>query len=697
MTPDEDRQGWGPDGESAESHPLPSDGTRAAKLSKPAPQEKGANLATDDQARAQLSALTSRVVLIEAWKTPTDARLTSVETQVSVQDDRLDTIEADLSDHEARLIILEGGEPGGGLVDAGVDKTVVLPAGDLSLFARLTDDTAGPFTVVWSVDSGPGSVAFSASAALHTTATFTTPGSYVLRCAVDGATEDGSDTVTVTVRAATDATAFYVDPTYNGANGAPDGTAGRPWTTAIFTASANAAWGTINTALATNDVIVYFSARQAGADTVESVTTRLYVWRSDASAHRLILDGMSKYNANDSTPSWQDYAGSNRFRISNTTQGAAIGVDETTDGGLPMHYTTVRGFDCTGSSGRVTFAGNACVIEHVTVHDVTGLDPAILLRGAILGNGSGGGTETFGNLRDITIRNCTVNKCHGEGIYLAGNYIRVVDGGWPAWGNTHEDLLIENNVVRDAGFHGAQADGIDMKAGLRYVTIRGNLIDYPSAQPESSSRGLVSSGIFDQATTRSHLLIERNRFHRVRNLSLQQFNTVTFRNNIIAILASDPTNYGGFIVENVDDVARSKNLSFYGNTLFRCYIDLTFLDGATLRNNILGWDFVGGNVLQAHGSSTSIDSDYNFVPSEQSSVNWPGEGGHSVTNLSGATAFFVNPTAFDLHLQAAVAPINAGVSLAAGLKDYDTGFATDYEGTARPLGAAWDVGADEKA
>lgn len=89
---DEDRAGWGPEGQSVEKNPLSKD-------------ERG-HMATDDVARAQISALAARVTPLEAWRTSATASLSS-------QGTRATAVEADLSDHEVRLVVLEGGPPPG--------------------------------------------------------------------------------------------------------------------------------------------------------------------------------------------------------------------------------------------------------------------------------------------------------------------------------------------------------------------------------------------------------------------------------------------------------------------------------------------------------------------------------------------------------------------------------------------------------
>jgi hypothetical protein len=73
-------------------------------------------------------------------------------------------------------------------VNAGPDQTITLPA-TASLLGNASDDgQPGPLTTTWAKLSGPGAVSFGNPSALATTASFSTPGAYVLRLsASDGA------------------------------------------------------------------------------------------------------------------------------------------------------------------------------------------------------------------------------------------------------------------------------------------------------------------------------------------------------------------------------------------------------------------------------------------------------------------------------------------------------------------------------
>src|ERR1051326_3992247 len=169
-----------------------------------------------------------------------------------------------------------------------------------------------------------------------------------------------------------------------------------------------------------------------------------------------------------------------------------------------MNYTTIRGFDVSGSTGRVVFAGNYSVVEYMHIHDVTDVGATLMFHAAV----NPDCTPAFGNLHDITIRNNIIERGFGEGIYISGNYLE--DGGCLAWGNTHNDILIEGNLIDQTLSNGGQPDNIDLKAGLMNLTIRKNILKGGGLQ----SAGIVSLGLIPGSdnlpAARTNYLIEDN-------------------------------------------------------------------------------------------------------------------------------------------------------------------------------------------
>ncbi|HET9316663.1 MAG TPA: LamG-like jellyroll fold domain-containing protein, partial [Vicinamibacteria bacterium] len=91
------------------------------------------------------------------------------------------------------------------VVNAGADQSVTLPQNVVTLTGTATDDglpPPGALTYAWTLLSGPGTVAFGTPGAPQTTATFTTPGSYVIRLGVTDGAANGFDDAVVSVQPA---------------------------------------------------------------------------------------------------------------------------------------------------------------------------------------------------------------------------------------------------------------------------------------------------------------------------------------------------------------------------------------------------------------------------------------------------------------------------------------------------------------
>jgi len=86
---------------------------------------------------------------------------------------------------------------------------------------------------------------------------------------------------------------------------------------------------------------------------------------------------------------------------------------------------------------------------------------------------------------------------------------------------------------------------------------------------------------------------------------------------------------------------------------------------------------VSNNLLYGNGSSPEYSGDLHLG------------GGSGSNNLTGVDPRFVNPAGGDFRLQPGSPAIDAGMDLRSA------GVTTDFEGTPRPQGAGFDIGADE--
>jgi hypothetical protein len=154
-------------------------------------------------------------------------------------------------------------------------------------------------------------------------------------------------------------TDFYFDPDWAGTQ---SGTASQPWADLNISSR----WATINSALASGDVTIYFSALKADGVTQQSKQMFIQIRRYDNSSHRLTVDGYTKYNSNETTPAWlanpdtdisHAYLNGKVFKI--------IGGNNPIDGSMALGWTRVDGNDGV-TNGGTTYT---CIESHVSSSD----------------------------------------------------------------------------------------------------------------------------------------------------------------------------------------------------------------------------------------------------------------------------------------------------------------------------------------
>lgn len=481
-------------------------------------------------------------------------------------------------------------------------------------------------------------------------------------------------------------TEFYVDHDYIGTP--RDGTAAHPWRSLADTVTNNP-WGQINSTLGSGPVTVYFSAREASSDTSD-VCCDVTLNRTDTSTNRLTLDGMSKWNQNDTTPSWTDYVGSPtrdtpKAQLYNEVgNGWAMGWG--TGGIIPaMDYMTLRGFETTGSRARVRLEGGGShmVVEYFYVHDVTTGGPGMTFNAGAYAYSSGP-TDLNPSapcvLRvshlstDVVFRYNHINNTADEGLYFGGAGENGSGHGFNCLG--HSDIHFIGNTISNAGVGVGEGDCFDLKNGNQNITYSGNIVG-PCWRNGISPQGAAVS--YQPQT----LVIEGNVVHDTNTLGgtgaitlVNTWTTVpssaTIRNNIVyngSITANDGDS-------NTDGNGAKHNISILNNTVDTGNVLMKYIQTGALFNNI-----ILGSIDQSQTSSFTFD--YNAINGTGNS------GAHAISLTAGqVTALFVNRAARDYRLASnTVAAYNTGTNTNCP--------AVDYYGNSRPQFVTCDIGADE--
>lgn len=518
----------------------------------------------------------------------------------------------------------------------------------------------------------------------------------------------------------------YVDPDWGGTL---SGSASQPWTSLT-----GSAWTTINTALASADVYVCFSAREVGSDTDEATTTAIDISRTDTSTHLLTLDGMSFYNTNDAAPSWSAYPtrtqtvtlstgtvvtgrfyNGSRFKITNSIP-ISTGTSQ-----VVRSYVTIKGFHAIATGGQILFYWDG---DHVTVEDnegegntSQGNGPGMYFTGTREEGESGACTpSSVRNCRgmaDLTVRRNYIHDQRGEGLYFAGC---ANSTSCPTKTN---NFLIQYNVLSNIALYNGEGDAIDIKTNLVGVavydnwiewdsalTYEGTLCDVPASDPCSGPRACIE--------TLSGVDLERN-YCNGNNINALGFSLSDFwsfygttragsivRNNVLVRQGGNPNNshYDGIKcwgdTGGTDDYT---GLLIDNNTIYTAGLSGIVLGAncttATVRNNVVS------------GTTSDAGSFAAGVFSAHSNNIWHKPSGTAVTNGAStytaatittfeATGLASDPvfvstaapyTAANFSIQTTSPAKDAGVTIAA--------FAADFASVARPQGAAWDEGAYE--
>lgn len=474
-------------------------------------------------------------------------------------------------------------------------------------------------------------------------------------------------------------TSYYVDPDYAG--GTRTGSASQPWQSLTDTVS-NTPWAVISGALATSDVTVYFSARDAGADTddVYGLSSDIDLTnRTDTSAHRLTLDGRSKYNSDDSSPNWTAQLGTGRSALrSITSQNAAH---------VKYSYFTIDGFRIAQSGGAkgIAICGDHYVVQNNDIsHTNTATDgPLVLVVPNADGSHEGSGSYCP-VMTDIQIINNNIHDSFGEAVYVGGGGCSSSDAtgagascqGFPS----HTNITISGNSITNAGRWGGEGDAVDMKGGLSSVTVSGNTMALSSIY----GRCVVMQG-GRVADGSQNVVIEKNYCHdsQVKDAGIALSNSwgtahgVEIRNNILDTLSTGEGSGDGILIYDGTAIGAYNNIVYNSQTYCISIAagTVTLKNNACLNNNSSGAqaNVLGGVTL------TSTNNAYNGT--------WAPACTSCISGLNGSTAFTDAPNG-DFTSKTGGALIDAGTTIAS--------FSSDFLGIARPVGVAWDIGAYER-
>ena len=240
-----------------------------------------------------------------------------------------------------------------------------------------------------------------------------------------------------------------------------------------------------------------------------------------------------------------------------------------------------------------------------------------------------------------------------------------------------------NTVVDNIGSTGTDGEGGGIWIEYGVVTISGNIVRGNSALGSSWGTGGGVHAVYGRGLTLEGNLIIDNAADNGGAVAISQGTTFTLTNNIVArnrgsiqgdglwIYGSNADPSIGALLHNTI----ADNVGSGGEGLYvRGYVTLT------LTNTIIAGHTVG--ITNTDPAASTVTADHTLFDGNDTDY---GSGVTSTNEVSGDPAF-VNPFVWDYHLTASSAAIDAGV---------DVGAINDIDGDPRPLGAGYDIGADE--
>jgi len=452
------------------------------------------------------------------------------------------------------------------------------------------------------------------------------------------------------------ATYFYVDPNFNGTT--RNGGKTTPWRDTELN------WATINKALDTGDVTIYFSCANYTGNGEKISTIPIDIQRTSTSDYRLVLDGNSYYNTSQNEPaSWAANPGSYRYRIigSRISQGESY-WNTINPQRAAAKYITIKGFHITGNgSGNGIFIHG---IDHLVVTENV-LDKCRFFHTYSCVKGK----VWNGGVRDVTISYNTISGPTGnEAFYFGGQ--APAEGGDLCSNVWDEDVTIEYNVFDGATPGDGDGDGLDIKAGKKNLIVRYNIFRNCKNRGMVSHSGGLYYGNIAYNNGEGGMIITSFLGDGI-NWGIRP-SEVTMYNNV----AYNNTGGPGISVE-YQGGDRASNVKFYNNSLSGNSLAIVSMRG----NGITGDFYIKNNIASAASFASiggKIYGGYNNFYGTLSGYTRT-EGDLNVDPQ------FISST--NLQLQAGSPCINAGANLSSE-------FTTDALGYTRNIGN-WDMGAYE--
>ncbi len=342
-----------------------------------------------------------------------------------------------------------------------------------------------------------------------------------------------------------------------------------------------------------------------------------------------------------------------------------------------------------GGSTAVTFAGGASLPSNIGQGDTLTVGSAVF----------------YLHSRDSATQ-ATVQVAASATISAQAYAITRAYNDFQGWETARQGNLVSDNRQETAV---AYDDG-DFTPGST-ITIDGSTTDathYMMITVASGQRhsGRFGAGALIDLANAASAIAANDDYTRIEWLQLYQFSGASNRAGVVVAA-------GNVLVQNV--IANDFGAGTPGNgvlcnsgsvTVRNCILHaggnaLVTSGGTMTAQNCTAGDLLGYGVRNTSGTLTATNTiavvavggcfSGTITQSYNMSSDATASGTGSLTNVNAADEFVnVNPGSYDLHLKSGSGAIDAGTDLSGS-------FTGDIDAETRPVGAAWDIGADERS
>ena len=264
--------------------------------------------------------------------------------------------------------------------------------------------------------------------------------------------------------------------------------------------------------------------------------------------------------------------------------------------------------------------------------------------------------------------------------------------------------IIFNGITFDAGRaskHAANLDGVNYGTSVRYIRFRNCEFKNATTSGILSGRGanfleFIGCKVHDNGSSTNYdhglylqssdSLIERCDIYNNKSAGVHIYTGISGDSTNRNIVRKNRVHHNkhGVILGSGDGNSASNNL-IYNHPSHGIMLGFNSTNGK-LYNNTVYQNGGEGIQIRSASSNTSVRNNISY---RNGMANIPNYAGSRTTLSNNFTTDpkFVNASSGDFHLQSGSAAINRGTTI--------SGMSDDYEGTYRPTGGSYDIGADE--